>query len=92
MPGVTLVVEHNVGAHAALPRLVQNWALHGKKNARYGQLVLTFKATHVQPRPIFILLCFEMGNDEMKVFASLLAGPPKEEFTRLHSVVGYKLT
>lgn len=31
LPGVTLVAEHNVGAHAALPRLVQDWALHGKK-------------------------------------------------------------
>lgn len=31
LPGVTLVVEHNVGAHAALSRLVQDWALHGKK-------------------------------------------------------------
>lgn len=31
LPGVTLVVEDNVGVHAALPRLVQNWALHGKK-------------------------------------------------------------
>lgn len=31
LPGVTLVVEHNVGAHAALPRLVPDWALHGKK-------------------------------------------------------------
>lgn len=31
LPGVTLVAEHNVGAHAALPCLVQDWALHGKK-------------------------------------------------------------
>lgn len=29
--GVTLVAEHNVGAHAALPCLVQDWALHGKR-------------------------------------------------------------
>lgn len=31
LPGVTLVAEHNVGAHAALPCLVQDWALHGKR-------------------------------------------------------------
>lgn len=31
LPGVTLVAEHNVGALAALPCLLQDWALHGKK-------------------------------------------------------------
>lgn len=31
LPRVTLVVERNVGAHAAVPCLVQDWALHGKK-------------------------------------------------------------
>lgn len=29
--GVTLVAEHNVGAHAALPCLMQDWVLHGKE-------------------------------------------------------------
>lgn len=31
LPGVTLVAEHDVGAHAALPCLVQDWAVHGKR-------------------------------------------------------------
>lgn len=32
--GVTLVAVHNVGAHAALPCLMQDWALHGKKTRK----------------------------------------------------------
>lgn len=30
LPGVALVAEHNVGALAALPCLLQDWAVHGK--------------------------------------------------------------
>lgn len=40
LPGVTPVAEHNVGALAALPCLLQDWALHGKRKLETTMVIV----------------------------------------------------